>query len=413
MTSIIQRLRQDEAERTAAAITSLNHRMVEAHIGCADNHHTFAWASRQAITDAPGAKIVLSLCADLPALHQSAIEIADEVLVLNLAGYIDPRTLHELCAAYNQRKPIAWLEPWTMYCPVCGVTGLEAEHFFHNTLSLRGLNDLFESLSQEQLTYLDGQLADWYGQLVPVVLMPDGYPALQVDLSCTHCNHFARTAYAVAGEHGAWTTLLDADGTFLVDLCDADRRVQVLSCPDVVLQTIEQQVPAYRHLTAEDILERSAFQSAIKVAGTRIRPFTEEDVLNKSGEFLVDAAGTFFLDLEMRRHTVQVGRYLCVGSQGERWTSSAKSMQDRVAVSMPDADGFRQYRQRAPHPVQAVILTEPFALEVHGDLWQSQKDGGVITWNGKTGNELQMRVITRSAFSATYQMVDAEVCDGE
>jgi len=68
------------------------------------------------------------------------------------------------------------------------------------------------------------------------VLMPDGYPALQVDLSCTHCNHFARTAYAVAGEHGAWTTLLDADGTFLADLCDADRRVQVFSCTDVALQ---------------------------------------------------------------------------------------------------------------------------------------------------------------------------------
>ena len=103
-------------------------------------------------------------------------------------------------------------------------------------LRLRDLNDLFESLSQEQLTYLDGQLADWYGQIVPVVLMPDGYPALQVDLSCTHCNHFARTVYAVAGEHGAWTTLLDAASAFLADLCDADARVQVLSCADVALQ---------------------------------------------------------------------------------------------------------------------------------------------------------------------------------
>jgi hypothetical protein len=227
---------QQEAAKASAALTALARRTVVAHIGCAENHHTFAWASRQTITESPKANIVLSLCADLPQLHQSAIAIADEVLVLNLAGHIDPRTLHELCAAYNQQKPITWLEPWTMYCPACRCTGPESVHFFHNTLSLRDLNDLFESLSQAQLAYLDGQLADWYGQIVPVVLMPDGYPALQVDLSCTHCNHFARTAYAVAGEHGAWTTLLDADGTFLADLCDADRRVQVLSCPDVALQ---------------------------------------------------------------------------------------------------------------------------------------------------------------------------------
>ena len=67
--------------------------------------------------------------------------------------------------------------------------------------------------------------------------MPDGYPALQVDLSCAHCNRFVRTAYAITGDNGAWTTLLDADGAFLADLCDADRRVQVLSCADVAFQT--------------------------------------------------------------------------------------------------------------------------------------------------------------------------------
>jgi hypothetical protein len=231
-TSTIRALRDRETAQALAAITSLDRRAVVAHIGCANHHHTFAWASRQAITESPSAKIVMSLCADLPALHQSAIEIADEVLVLNLAGHVDARTLHELCAAYNQRKPITWLEPWIMYCPACACTGLESEHFFHNALTLRDLNDLFESLNQEQLTYLEGQLADWYGQVVPVVMMPDGYPALQVDLSCTHCTHFVRTAYAIAGEHGAWTTLLDADGAFLIDLCDADCRIQVLRCAD-------------------------------------------------------------------------------------------------------------------------------------------------------------------------------------
>ena len=232
----IQHPYQKEATRASVALTTLARRSVVAHIGAAENHHTFTWASRQAIGQTPSATIVLSLCADLPQLHQEAIAMADAVEVLNLAGQMDARTLHELCVAYNAGKPIAWMEAWPMYCPACGITGPEAEHFFHNTLSLRDLNDLFEFLSQEQLTYLDGQLADWYGQIVPVVLMPDGYPALQVDLSCTHCNHFARTAYAVAGEHGAWTTLLDADGTFLADLCDADRRVQVFSCTDVALQ---------------------------------------------------------------------------------------------------------------------------------------------------------------------------------
>ena len=103
---------QQEAVKASATLTALARRTVEAHIGYTDYHHTFAWASRQAITESPSAKIVMSLCADLPALHQSAIEIADEVLVLNLAGYVDPRTLHELCAAYNAQKPISWLEPW-------------------------------------------------------------------------------------------------------------------------------------------------------------------------------------------------------------------------------------------------------------------------------------------------------------
>ena len=232
MTSIIQRLRQDEAERAQATLTDLNHRAVVAHIGCELNHHTFTWASRQEITSTPSAKIVLSLSADLPRLHQEAIALADEVRVLNLAGYIDARTLHELCAAYNANKPITWLEDWPMYCPACRCAGPEAEHFFHNALSLGNLNDLFESLSQSHLSYLSGQLADWYGQIVPVVVLPDGYPALQVDLSCPQCDEYSRTAYAIAGEHGAWATLLEADGSFLADLCDADARVQALVCAE-------------------------------------------------------------------------------------------------------------------------------------------------------------------------------------
>ena len=159
----------------------------------------------------------------------------------------------------------------------------------------------------------------------------------------------------------------------------------------------------YRRLLPEDVLTHGAFQRAIKIATTQIRELTEQDVVT---------LGATFRDLEGREQRVEVGRFLCLGSQGERWTCSAKSMQDRVAISEPDADGFRQYRQRDPQPVLAAILTSPFTLSVHGDVWQSQEDGGVITWNGKMGDELQMRVITRAIFAETYRLVGAEVLDG-
>jgi hypothetical protein len=176
--------------------------------------------------------MVLSLCADLTHLHLEAIALADEIQVLNLAGHIDARTLHELCAAYNLDKPISWLEDWPMSCQRCGVVGPESEHFFHDALNLHDLNELLASCTTEHLAYLEGQITDWYGQLVPVVLLPNGLPALQVDLACLHCERHVRTAYAVGGEYGAWVTLVDADGTFLVNLCDADERVQSLACSE-------------------------------------------------------------------------------------------------------------------------------------------------------------------------------------
>ncbi|MGH2505847.1 MAG: hypothetical protein ACRDHZ_00270 [Ktedonobacteraceae bacterium] len=98
------------------------------------------------------------------------------------------------------------------------------------TLSLHDLNGLLDSLTAEHVPYLDGLLTDWYGQIVNIVLLPNGLPALQATLDCPQCDAFSQTVYAIPGEHGAWATLLEADGTFLADLCDADERNQALIC---------------------------------------------------------------------------------------------------------------------------------------------------------------------------------------
>ncbi len=233
--STIHQQHQAVAAKAHAAVVRLFRRSLAAHIGYGHNYHTFAWASQQA---GQAGKIVMALCTDLEHLHLQAIALSDEVQVLNLAGYIDPRTLHELCAAYNADKPITWLEAWPMYCPACRHTGLESVHFFHNALSLHDLNELLTEITGEHLVYLSGQLADWYGQIVPVVLLPNGLPALQVDLACPHCSRLSRTAYAVGGENGAWVTLVEADGMFLTDLCDADNRSHALACAACAVQVV-------------------------------------------------------------------------------------------------------------------------------------------------------------------------------
>jgi hypothetical protein len=222
---------QQEAAQASASIATLGRRAVVAHIGCAEHHHTFAWASRQAIAESSSATIVMSLCADLHALHLEAIQLADEIQVLNLAGHIDPRTLHELCVAHNLGKPISWMENWPMDCPVCRVSGPESEHFFHTALDLEDLNGLLASDgAAEHLCYLEGELVDWYGQVAPIVLLSNGLPALQVDLACPRCSRLHCTVYAVPGEYGAWAVLVDADGRYLTNLCEADERMHTLAC---------------------------------------------------------------------------------------------------------------------------------------------------------------------------------------
>jgi hypothetical protein len=46
----------------------------------------------------------------LDELHLRKIDLADEVLVLNVGGYIGQSTSNEIAYAQNHNKPIRWLE---------------------------------------------------------------------------------------------------------------------------------------------------------------------------------------------------------------------------------------------------------------------------------------------------------------
>lgn len=48
---------------------------------------------------------------DLDDLHKRKIDLADEILVLNVGGYIGESTRSEIDYAKAHRKPIRWLEP--------------------------------------------------------------------------------------------------------------------------------------------------------------------------------------------------------------------------------------------------------------------------------------------------------------
>lgn len=47
----------------------------------------------------------------LDELHKRKIDLADEVLVLNVGGYIGDSTRSEVAYANNHGKPVRWLEP--------------------------------------------------------------------------------------------------------------------------------------------------------------------------------------------------------------------------------------------------------------------------------------------------------------
>ena len=54
----------------------------------------------------------------LDALHKDKIDLADEILVLNVGGYVGRSTASEILHAWRQQKPIRWLEEPTNeeYC---------------------------------------------------------------------------------------------------------------------------------------------------------------------------------------------------------------------------------------------------------------------------------------------------------
>ena len=54
---------------------------------------------------------------DLDELHKRKIDLADDVLVLNVGGYIGESTRSEICYAAAHGKPVAYLEP---ECRDCG-----------------------------------------------------------------------------------------------------------------------------------------------------------------------------------------------------------------------------------------------------------------------------------------------------
>jgi len=149
-------------------------------------------------------------------------------------------------------------------------------------------------------------------------------------------------------------------------------------------------------LQPKDVLEGSYERFyATKTSGTWIKKLlTQEDVDS------VDE--TSFFDLEGREHQVVIGRCICRGVNGERWSSSLASVErDRYAVGEPDAQGYQLHYMVRPNPVLCFAIPHRFGLIGEKGIWLC-KERGFITWNGKQGKELDMRVIEYDIFESTY-----------
>ena len=151
------------------------------------------------------------------------------------------------------------------------------------------------------------------------------------------------------------------------------------------------------NLTPEEVIQRYQATRWVKTAPTRIRPITEEDIR---------VMGPSFRDLEGCEQRVALDRSLCIGPEGEMWTCSNTSLErDRFPVGSPDNEGFTLYHMRNPRPVYCFDIPEQFTLQANGKTWESQETGGIITWNGKCGQEAVMRVIKRNIFHETYTQI--------
>ncbi len=54
----------------------------------------------------------------LDELHKRKIELADEIFVVNVGGYVGESTKSEICHALKKEKPIRWLEPEKAWQPL-------------------------------------------------------------------------------------------------------------------------------------------------------------------------------------------------------------------------------------------------------------------------------------------------------
>ena len=157
-------------------------------------------------------------------------------------------------------------------------------------------------------------------------------------------------------------------------------------------------------LTGEEVL--AAYRPTFwkKNASTRIKKIVSQADLDTEPEHS-------FLDLEGRRHHLAIGRCICIGVEGERWTCSLSSLErDRDPVGEVDAQGYQEYKMKNPRSMRCFDIPFPFILVFPGKApWNCEdQDGAIITWNGKTGDLLDMRVIKRSVFEATYSLQEGE-----
>lgn len=146
-------------------------------------------------------------------------------------------------------------------------------------------------------------------------------------------------------------------------------------------------------LTPDQLIQNYTSSLWMKCATTKIKIINESDMQKEAS----------FVDREGRTHDVIIGRCICVGAQGERWTCSVQSLQrDRYPVTEEDSEGYREYALIRPQCVAVFDIPFPFTLQ-HNGLWHcDDNSGGFITWNGVVGTVLVMRVVMRSAFMLSY-----------